>query len=272
MRLRGKNVLITGAAGLLGKQHALACVSEGANVLLIDKVDITIENLFPDLDKSFFKKIIYRQCDITSEKEVIDSVSEFTNRFGILNCLVNNAAINPKIEETTTGNDRKNFYNDANWDNEINVGLRGGILCSKIIGEELIARKEKGSIVNISSHFGIIAPNQNIYKNLSFVNNVSDYEWIKPISYSVIKHGVNGMTKYLAALWGKYQIRVNTISPGGVKNLNDDEFNERYSKTVPLGRMADPEDFRGALIYLLSDESSYTTGLNLIVDGGRTIW
>ena len=142
------------------------------------------------------------------------------------------------------------------------------MLCSKIIGAE-IAKNRKGVILNISSDLGIIAPDQRLYKESGLTR---DKQPVKPVTYSVIKHGIIGLTKYLATYWADNGVRVNSISFGGVSNNQDSEFVERLTNLIPLGRMADNEEYKASIIFLVSDASSYMTGANLVIDGGRSCW
>ena len=142
------------------------------------------------------------------------------------------------------------------------------MLCSKIFGYEM-AKKKKGVILNITSDLWIIAPDQRIYKKEGLAENE---QTVKPVTYSVIKHGLNGLSKYLATYWEDKGVRVNSISPGGVFNNQDSEFVERLSKLIPMGRMAYKDEYKAAIVFMVSDASSYMTGANLVIDGGRSCW
>jgi NAD(P)-dependent dehydrogenase (short-subunit alcohol dehydrogenase family) len=144
----------------------------------------------------------------------------------------------------------------------------GAFLCSQIIGKEM-AKRNSGGILNISSDLGVIAPDQRLYakKGLS-----PDEQPVKPVTYSVIKHAIIGLTKYLATYWADYNIRVNALSPGVVCAEQPEDFLEKINSRIPMGRMADEDEYKGAVLFLVSDASSYMTGANLIIDGGRTCW
>jgi NAD(P)-dependent dehydrogenase (short-subunit alcohol dehydrogenase family) len=187
--------------------------------------------------------------------------------FGRIDSLVNNAANNPKVEalsETPKGADA--FFGGG-WEQDIKVGLTGMMLGCHYIGSHL-AGSGGGTIVNILSDLAIIAPDQRIYREA----NVGGGNFIKPMSYSVVKHGQLGLTKYLATLWAEKNVRVNAISPGGIENGQPGEFLEAISQRIPLGRMARPHELAEVLVLLVSDASSYITGANLVVDGGRSVW
>jgi NAD(P)-dependent dehydrogenase (short-subunit alcohol dehydrogenase family) len=181
---------------------------------------------------------------------------------------VNNAAINDMFEDPKSTYELSKFENYPLelWNRSINVNLTGTFICSKIIGKEML-KNGKGSIINIASTYGINAPDQSLYKNKE-----DEQIFFKPPAYSASKGGVIMLTKFMAAYWGKSGIRVNTLSPGGVENGQDEFFINNYSKKTPLNRMATVDDYKGAIVFLASDASSYMTGANLIIDGGWTTW
>ena len=162
---------------------------------------------------------------------------------------------------------KKNFENfDLEvWNNEIQVGLTGAMLCSQVIGGEMVKNKIRGNIVNIASDLSIIAPNQNIYK---YKNN----NFTKPVTYSVIKHGIVGLTKYLSTYWANKNIKVNSLSPGSVLNNQPKEFLSRIKKLIPMNRLAKKNEYIGAIKFLCTEDSNYMTGQNLVIDGGRSVW
>ncbi len=268
--LREKVIIITGGAGLLGRMHAEAILDgEGVPIIL----DIDDEKLIATkqiIEKKYSKKIFALNCDITKRLSVetcFKKIIKLTNR---IDGLINNAAIDPKVG-TSLSRQNLNRFEDLSldtWNNELNVGLTGAFICSQIFGDYM-AKQKSGVILNIASDLSIISPDQRLYEK----DGVSeDLQPVKPVTYSVIKTGLIGLTKYLATYWAKKGIRVNAISPSGVFNDQDYIFVQRIIKSIPLGRMANKEEYKSSIIYLLSDASSYMTGFNLVVDGGRSCW
>ena len=260
-----KYSLITGSAGLLGEYHAKGLLEIGYNLILTDLDLIKLKKLKAKLNSKYENnKIKIYKMDVTSEKSIKQVLSKINNLEGVVDNLINNAAIDAKIK---TGKNIK-FENLKleQWNKEISVGLTGTMLCSKIFGSEMVKKKIKGSIVNIASDLSVIAPNQNLYK----IKNQPKF--IKPITYSAIKHGILGLTKYLASYWGKDKIKVNSLSPGPVLNDQSLGLQKKLKKEIPMNRLANKNEYIGAIQFLSSESSNYMTGQNLIIDGGRTIW
>jgi len=186
--------------------------------------------------------------------------------------LINNASIDHKVPSDLSENKKEYRFENfdfSSWQNELAVGLTGAIFCCKYATKSMIKNKS-GVIINISSDLGVIAPDQRIYeKSLS---SSSEVKYFKPFSYSVIKHGLIGLTKYLSTYLADFGIRVNTLSPGSIFNYQDPEFLQNLEKNIPLRRLASVNEYRGAIQFLASDASSYMTGQNLIIDGGRSTW
>lgn len=268
-RLQDKTIVVTGASGLLGVQHVLAVLSQEGNAVLLDLHADKMEKFISELPSELQKRVIPIECDITSESEVKHALEISTLKFGKISGLVNNAAINPSVEKNQQRFERLENLKFETWQEEINVGLWGAINCSRVFAGHMIQQKIEGSIVNISSDHGLVSPNQNLYR----INGLADdNQPVKPVTYSVIKHGIIGLTRYLATYWAGNGLRVNTLCPGGVLNKQNEEFIKRVNALIPIGRLAYPNEYQGALIYLLSDESSYMTGSTMVVDGGRTVW
>lgn len=267
--LTGQVAIITGGTGLLGKQHAEAIASAGGIPVL---ADISLENNL--LEKSewnerFGPEACAIQVDITKPESVRALLAEVLARYGRIDILINNAANNPKMEnKSDTEFSRLEFFPLKQWESDLAVGLTGSFLCSQIIGTEM-ARRKKGVIVNIASDLALIAPDQRLYRQDGLPE---DRQPVKPITYSIVKTGLIGLTRYLATYWANCGVRVNAISPGGVYNGQPDEFVRKLNNLIPLGRMAHLNEYQGAILFLCSEASSYMTGANLILDGGRSCW
>ncbi len=268
-RLKDRVVVITGGAGLLGIEHANAVLENGGKVALLDIDEGGLSRVQNQLLEKFPGMIMSMLCDITSEKEIKECLASVQKKFGTPNGLVNNAAINPSVEKNQDKFSRIEDLDEFSWDHELKVGLWGSYLCSKIFGLAMVQEGITGSIVNISSDHGLIAPNQSLY-SIDGVNE--SLQPVKPVTYSVVKHGLIGLTRYFSTYWATKGIRANTLCPGGVLNGQNETFLEKFNQLVPLGRPANPYEYRGALVYLLSEESSYMTGATMVVDGGRSVW
>lgn len=269
--LNGKTALISGAAGLLGIVHSRALLSIGASVILtdinIEKLKIAMDDLSQDFDAS---SIHIYAMDVASE-ESVESVYKSIKNIGLrVDVLINNAAINPTAS-SLAGNIRttrlENFSLNR-WNKELNVGLTGAYLCSKVFGSAMASDGNGGVILNIASDLSVIAPNQNLYRQEGLDDNL---QAVKPITYSVIKTGLIGLTRYLATYWPDKGIRANALSPGGVYVDQDQEFVSRLEKIIPMGRMAKQDEYIGAIQFLCSDASSYMNGQNIVMDGGRSV-
>ncbi len=262
--LKNQFALITGASGLLGYEHAKALLEVNANVIITDIKMKTLEKNLKKLRKSYpLKNIIKQRLDVTKESSVL-RCKKYLDKKGIfVSILVNNAAFNPSNEKLKS----KLFenYNLKSWRKEIDVGLTGAFICSKVFGNGM-AKKNKGVILNISSDLSVISPDHRLYNKGSKINNA------KPVTYSVAKTGLIGLTRYLATYWSNKNIRCNAISPGGVYNDHNKNFVSKIKKLIPMGRMAKKDEYRSAVQFLCSDASSYLTGQNLVIDGGRSIW
>ncbi|MGA1823438.1 MAG: SDR family oxidoreductase [bacterium] len=267
--LKDRVAIITGGAGLLGQKHAEAIAELGGLPVLLDTDEEKGYKKASTIAEEYSIKCRYIPCDITNEAQLEEVKNEVLSLNGNIDILINNAAIDPKVKKFTINNtSRYENFSVEQWNLEIAVGLTGTMLSSKIFGYEM-AKAGKGVIVNVSSDLGIIAPDQRLYKKDGLPE---EQQLVKPVTYSVIKHGLIGITKYLATYWADKGIRVNSISPGGVYTEQSDEFVERISNLIPLGRMANVEEYKAAIVFLCSDASSYMTGANLVIDGGRSIW
>ena len=207
--------------------------------------------------------------DVTDEKNVTSTLNKYKKQGIDINILVNNAAINPSLDNNSSlkNNDRIENLCIKNWNEELRVGLTGTLICSKVFGSAM-AKKKNGVIINMGSDLSIIAPDQSLYEIKGLE---AEFQPVKPISYSVTKHGIIGLTKYLAAYWAAQGVRVNAISPGGVYNNQDQKFIKRLIKKIPIKRMAYPEELHEVMRFLCSENNTYLTGQNIVIDGGRSI-
>ena len=265
--LRDRVAVVTGSTGLLGKQHCLALAQAGAHVVVTDLNPDACTQVADELRAEYDVVALGIAADITQHGELTVLRDRILDRFGKLDVLVNNAALNDKVEgrDASAPVSFEQFPLEQ-WKRAVDVNLTGTFLCCQVFGE-LMASGRSGSIINVASTYGIVGPDQRIYRD-----DQGRQTLFKSPAYSATKAAIIGLTKYLAAYYGPTGVRVNTLSPGGVKTTQDEWFVSNYSERTPLGRMASPEDYRGAIVYLASDASSYVTGTNLIVDGGWTAW
>jgi NAD(P)-dependent dehydrogenase (short-subunit alcohol dehydrogenase family) len=267
--LSGRVAVITGGAGLLGEQHARAIASAGGIPVLVDIQRQRTSEKAAALSREYGVPAIGRAADITKLPEIEALRAEILKLFGRLDILINNAANNPKVEAGAEVNfSRLENFPVAQWEADLAVGLTGAFLCSKVFGSHM-AGDGGGVIINVASDLALIAPDQRIYRQPGVPEEMQP---VKPVTYSVVKSGLVGLTRYLASYWADKKVRVNAISPGGVYNGQPEDFVARLTNLIPLGRMATTDEYRGAIVFLCSDASSYMTGANLVVDGGRSCW
>ncbi len=268
--LSGRVAIITGGAGLLGLQHAEAIAEAGGCPVLVDIDEKRAIEKARKISEEYHVDSAGVKTDITNKAEVGALLDAVLKRFGQIDILINNAANDPKVKANDENKVWSRFENFSleNWNKDIAVGLTGAFLCTQIIGSEM-AKRKGGVILNISSDLGLIGPDQRIYskKDLS-----DDKQPVKPVSYPVIKSALIGLTRYAATYWADKNIRVNAICPGGVQTNQPKDFLEKLSYRIPMGRMARKDEYKGAILFLVSDASSYMTGAVLSVDGGRTCW
>jgi len=270
--LTGKTVLITGAAGLLGMEHAAALLESGATVILTDIGEAGLVAAKEALSQNADASRVHTRVMDVSNPEAIRSIADNLVAEGLrIDILVNNAAIDPKVEgdrgvvETSR---LENFPLDQ-WDLQVAVGLTGAFLCSQVFGSVMAADGKGGVILNIASDLSVFSPDQRLYRKEGLAD---DMQPVKPVTYSVIKAGLIGLTRYLATYWAEQGVRCNALSPGGVYNGQGEDFVQRLSSLVPMGRMATKDEYRAAVQFLCSDASSYMNGQNVVMDGGRSAW
>jgi NAD(P)-dependent dehydrogenase (short-subunit alcohol dehydrogenase family) len=260
--LDGKVAVVTGAAGQLGSQYVRAMLSAGAKVV---GIDIDLEDPKGRLAGITGDDFLPLEADITDRASLERALELIVRKFGGVHALVNNAAIDapPNMKSDALTGPFETYPRDA-LQKMFDVNLMGSILCCQVFGGHM-ASHNGGSIINISSIYGILAPDQRLY-------TYKEKPFFKPVGYSVTKSGVLNLTRYLAAYWAEKKVRVNTLTLAGVFNDQDQEFLKRYTAKVPLGRMARADEYNGAVVFLVSDASSYMTGSNMIVDGGYSAW
>lgn len=261
----GRTVIVTGGAGLLGREYGRALVEAGAQVVLADVESDEVARVADDLRGPGCA--VGMRVDVASEASVAGLVRSTLDRFGRIDGLVNNAALNPSVDRDRADRLDLSFesYPLELWNRSLAVNLTGMFLCAREVAPVMLAQK-RATIVNAAAPYGLVGPDQRLYDSGRGARHH------KPVDYSVTKGAVVGFTRYLAAYWATSGIRVNTLTPGGVRHQQPDDFVERYSSRTPLGRMAERHEYCGALLFLLSDASSYMTGANLVVDGGWTAW
>ena len=248
--LKNKNIIITGGSGFLGAQLINSFLSQKSIVYNIDIIAPKRKN-----------KSIFIKSDITNENSLNKVLNFFKKKKVKIDVLINNASNNYYPMNKKKSDLNLEQFSDEVWEKDLAVGLKGSYLCTKIFGTYM-SKNKKGVILNVSSDLGVIAPNQKLYKGLNFK---------KPVTYSVVKHGLIGLTKYTASYWGSKNIRCNAIAPGGIYNNQNISFIKKIKELIPLGRMAKVDEYNGLVLFLCSDLSSYITGSTIIADGGRSI-
>lgn len=265
--LSGRVVLMTGGAGFLGKEFARTLAEAGARVVIGDIDGKAAETVAQHVSKASGIEALAVQMDVTDKESVRSAVALARDTFGRLDGLVNSAALDPKFDPKEAGKHTQSFenYSLAAWQKSLDVDLTGAFLCAQAVAPHFREQK-KGVIVNVSSIYGLTGPDQRLYERDDGTKG------FKPPAYSATKAALDGFTRYLAAYFAGTNIRVNTLSLGGVFNNHDEQFTKRYNTRVPMGRMMKLEEVGGPLLFLLSDTSSYMTGANLVVDGGWSAW
>ena len=264
--VRNQVIIVTGAAGLIGKEFVRTLYAENARVVLADINAPALHHLATLMDS---ERILVCPADISDPESVKRMVESVEHRFGRIDGLVNSAAVDPKFDQEHSDQHTNRFeeYPLALWKQSLDVNLTGAFLCSQAVIPVMLRQKE-GRIVNISSTYGLVAPDQRLYRK----SNEEEQTRFKPVDYAVTKSAIIGLSKYLAVYYAEAGIRVNTLTLGGVFNNHEPEFFHRYISRTPMARMANANEYGGALVFLLSAASSYMTGANLVADGGWTAW
>jgi len=260
-------VIITGGMGQLGRQFTLALLDRGARVAVFDmRVDEDyVRQRFGS--RTDDPNLMFQQVDVTDRTSIELGLAAVVEQWDVPHGLINNAGLDSPPDAPAEENGPFETYPEASLDKVLDVNLKGVVLCCQVIGGAM-ARAGRGSIINISSIYGLVSPDQRLYTYRA----AQGAPFFKPVAYSISKSGLLNLTRYLATYWAEKGVRVNTLTFGGVFNHQDEQFLANYASRVPLGRMAREDEYNGAVIFLLSDASSYMTGSNMIIDGGWTAW
>tara|TARA_A100001388_G_C28766566_1_gene501063 strand:+ start:1878 stop:2699 length:822 start_codon:yes stop_codon:yes gene_type:complete len=260
--------IVTGGMGLLGRKHCEAIALYGGTPVILDSNLEGFAGFSTEIEKNFKIKPVSIKTDITKEESVRNALNYLKNNNKPINALINNAARNPGVSNKgLKSSNRLEEFSLNEWQLDLDVSLKGSFLCTKYFGNYM-HENGNGVIINISSDLGIIAPNQTLYEDKKLN---SESQKVKPVTYSVVKAGIIGLTKYTATYWPK-TVRCNCICPGGIKTDQNQIFLEKIQKLIPMQRMANVNEYQGILIFLLSNASSYMTGSIISIDGGRTVW
>lgn len=264
--LSGRVVVVTGGLGQLGRAYAEACLARGARVVVLDAVvtpaaraRLAIPDTEPDL--------LVLQADVTDRASLAAALGAIDARWGPPHVLVNNAALDSPPDSPAGENGPFETYPETSLDRVMAVNVKGVVLCCQVFGGAM-AEAGRGSVINVSSIYGMVSPDQSLYEYRRQRGEV----FFKPVAYAASKSALFNLTRYLATYWAPRGVRVNTLTLAGIFNQQDQAFLSAYTPRVPLGRMADPADYVGPVVFLASDASCYMTGANLVVDGGWTAW
>jgi NAD(P)-dependent dehydrogenase (short-subunit alcohol dehydrogenase family) len=252
--VRGRVVIVTGGAGQLGRAFSTSLGAAGAKIAVIDRAPVKET-----------ESLLSVACDITDRPALEKALAYIESRWETPSGLVNAAAIDSPPDSPPEENGPFETYPEASFDRIMSVNVKGTFLCCQVFGGAM-AKQGRGSIVNIASIYGMVSPDQSLYQYRRDRGEI----FYKPVAYSTSKSALYNLTRYLAAYWGAKGVRVNTLTLGGVYNNQDPAFLARYHAKVPLGRMADANEYNGVVQFLLSDAASYVTGSNIVVDGGFT--
>ena len=268
--LTGQVAIITGGAGMLGVQHAAVVAGAGGHVVIADLSEETVGSSAREIADRFRVDALGVRADVTVKTDVDAMVAAAMRRFGRIDILINNAALTVK-----GGSARDDYFARFEeypldlWEQALRVNLTGAFLCCQAVGRIMVSQRS-GAILNVASDVGTVSPDHRVYEGV--VHHRTGKPFNTPVAYATTKAALINFTRYLATYWAPSGIRVNCLSPGGVYDGHDAQFVRNLVERIPLGRMARPDEYQGAVLFLVSAASSYMTGANLIVDGGRTAW
>jgi len=263
LSLTGKTAIVTGSLGFLGKYFCAGLAQAGASLVVLDLDKEKCRDFAAELAEKYYVQAEGFGCDITNKESIRKVLDKVIRNFSHVDILLNNASYrssNPKSLHAPFEE-----YSLEEWQNMMDVNVNGTFLCSQIVGDSMRRSEAGGSIINVASIYGVLGTDHRIYPNGSNRTN-------NPAAYSAAKGAVLSLTRYLATYWGNSGIRVNSISPGGIENNQNEEFVSQYSSRIPMARMGKPEEMIASVIYLASDASSYVTGQNILLDGGLSAW
>jgi len=267
--MTGRVAVITGGGGLLGLKHGETVLECGGIPILIDLDRERAQSAAARLSEAYDGPCLGFGVDITKSDQVEGVCRELLDKFSHIDILINNAANNPKMENTHEKEfSRLENFPIEQWNADLAVGLTGAFICSRVFGT-VMAEAGKGVILNIASDLGLIGPDQRLYQR---AGREDADQPVKPVTYSVVKSGLIGLTRYLATYWAAKGVRANALAPGGVYTEQEDEFVARLTDLIPMRRMADVDEYKAAVAFMISDASSYMTGSIVPIDGGRTCW
>jgi NAD(P)-dependent dehydrogenase (short-subunit alcohol dehydrogenase family) len=265
--LSGKVVAITGGMGQLGQQFSSAMLQRGANVAVLDIVDEPSDMSADHISAQRENRYIYIKADVTDRASIQNSLDGILARWGRIDGLINNAALDSPPGAPVEENGPLETYPEASWDKVMDVNVKGTLVPCQVFGGAM-ANAGTGSIINVASIYGMVSPDQGLYEH----RRQAGEAFYKPVAYSASKSAIYNMTRYMATYWAGKGVRVNTVTFAGVFNQQDETFLKKYCAKIPLGRMANADEYNGAIVFLMSDAASYMTGANMKLDGGFTAW
>lgn len=262
--------IVTGGLGQLGVQFVKTLVNRGAFVSVWSR-NIESSRIEKAFDSFKIENVRFYSTDITNKKMVEDTLDAMKHDWGKEpDGIINNAGLDTQPSAPPEVSGPFEEFPEEVFREVVNVNLIGTFLCCQAVGKRMVRANKAGVMINIGSIYGMLSPVQDIY---TYKKELTGKEFIKPVAYSAAKSGIYNLTRYLATYWGKKNIRINTLTPSGVwRDTQDMQFQERYCARMPIGRMANEDEFNGAIVFLLSDASKYMTGANLVIDGGWTAW
>jgi NAD(P)-dependent dehydrogenase (short-subunit alcohol dehydrogenase family) len=265
--LSGKVIAVTGGLGQLGQQFSGALLQRGAKVAVLDIAEETTELPVSYVSAQDDGRFEYIKANVTDRPSVQNALDRILDRWGHIDGLVNNAALDSPPGAPVEENGPFETYPEASWDKVMDVNVKGTLVPCQVLGGAM-AEAGAGSIINVASIYGMVSPDQGLYE---YRRQAGD-TFYKPVAYSASKSAIYNLTRYMATYWASKGVRVNTVTFAGVFNHQDEAFLEKYCTKVPLGRMANADEYNGAIIFLMSDAASYMTGANMKLDGGFTAW